>query len=84
MIGVDNRTGPHPSLTARDIRRVHVLSAQGSTGPEIARVLGVSVRTVRRYLRAYLVTQTVAGHPLTFIVYPGKRPVLIDAPGSRR
>lgn len=43
MQGVDNRTGPHPSLVASDI--VH---------------------------------QSVAGHPLVFLVYPGRRPVLID------
>lgn len=78
MIGVDNRTGRHPSLVARDIRRIHEMRAAGATAPQIASAVNVSVRTVWRYLGAYLVHETIAGHPMTFLIYPGRRPVVID------
>lgn len=78
MQGIDNRTGPHPSLIARDIRRVHGMRQEGLTAPEIARAIGVSTRTVYRYLSAYLVTVPVASYPLTFIIYPGRLPVRVD------
>ena len=81
--GRDNRTGPYPSLTARDIRRVHGLRRTGLTGPEIAESMGISTRTVWRYLAAYLVTTTVGKHPVTFIVYPGRRPVLVEGATHR-
>jgi len=82
-VGRDNRTGPYPSLTARDIRRVHGLRAQSMTGPEIAAAMGISTRTVWRYLAAYLVTTTVGAYPITFIVYPGRRPVLVEGATHR-
>lgn len=77
MIGVDNRTGPQPALVARDIRRIHRLKAAGATVPQIAEVMAVSKRTVYRYLESYLVTKVVAGHALTFLVRPGRQPVLL-------
>lgn len=55
MIGVDNRTGPYPSLIARDIRRIHALRSGGQSAPQIAEIVGVSTRTVWRYLSDYLV-----------------------------
>jgi hypothetical protein len=79
VIGVDNRTGPRAALIVEDIRAIHAMRSQGSTAPEIARSYGVSVRTVWRYLAASIVHTTIAGHPMTFLVYPGRRPVLVDS-----
>lgn len=78
MRGVDNRTGRYHSLVARDVRRIHAMRRGGQTVPEIARALEISTRTVYRYLAAYIVTQTVAGHRMSFLVYPGRRPVVLD------
>lgn len=83
MIGVDNRTGPHPSLAVRDVQRTHDLLERGATISQVAEVMQVSKRTVYRYRDARLVRQRIAGYPLVFLLYPGRRPVLIEGRARR-
>jgi hypothetical protein len=78
MVGLDNLTGPTPSLVLEDIERLQAMRAQGMPNAEVARALGVSVRTVQRYRQVQLVHAEVAGHVLPFIVWrPGARPSLV-------
>lgn len=78
MIGVDNYTGPHPSLDARDVRRLLAMRKAGWRAQEVARALDISVRSVHRYNHARIESAIVGDWRLVFMLRPGSPPALLE------
>lgn len=84
MIGVDNFVGFTPALDDRDMQRLLDSLAAGVSVTTVAKVFGVSRRTVYRYREARLETVVVGGYPQTFLVYADRPPVLVTRRNSAK
>jgi hypothetical protein len=78
VIGRDNRVGPHPALTARDVRRMLAMIEAGGCRVDIAEALGVAVRTVHRYKGASIESVIVGSWRLTFLLRRDYPPALLE------
>lgn len=74
MTGLDNLTGPVPSLDDHDLGRLLRALAAGTPVAACARAFGVTRRTVYRYRGARLERVQVGNHELVFVVYADGRP----------
>lgn len=91
MTGLDNWTGPSPTLVAEDVERL--LRAMDARPPRtygydrgtrgIADGFGIAIRTVYRYWPGRVEWVEVDGYRIPFLCRAGCRPVLLDSRDKR-